>query len=105
MRGVIKVVGVYDEFPMCLLGFAETSGMIILTCGHRICHTCIQLWVYKGNGASGAYHYCRQSLTNRDMDRYKDSEDDKSGGGGGGGGEFVVGGGGGPRSTHAIATA
>ena len=107
MRGVIKVVGVYDECPICLLGFAETSGMIILTCGHRICSTCIQLWVNKGNGASGACPYSRQSLTNRDMDRYKDSEDDKSGGGGGGGfvGGSSGGRGGSPRGTHANATA
>ena len=81
--------------------------MIILTCGHRICSTCIQLWVNKGDGASSACPYCRQSLTNKDMDQYKDSEDDKSGGGKGGG--FVGGNGGGRgggvRGTYAIATA
>ena len=104
MRGVVKVAGVYDECPICLLSFAETSGMIILSCGHRICRRCIQLWVNKGNGASGACPYCRQSLTNKDMDRFKDADHDKSGGGGGGGG-FVGGSGGGRGGMVAIATA
>ena len=27
MRGVIKVLGTYDECPICLLPFGETTGM------------------------------------------------------------------------------